>query len=578
MTPEELQNLLADLRGLPEETEWVEFKSNWDKPEDIGEYLSALANSAALLEKDHGFLVWGIQNIDHSVIGTEFKPRQSKGKGNEDLEPWLLRLLAPRIDFRIFEFETEGKRIVLFKIPAARETPVSFQGTRYIRVGSYKKRLDDFPEKEAALWKMLRSPQEDWSAGIVEGACLSDLDPNAISFARQQYRQKHPQQVSELDAWDDVTFLNKAKVCVAGKITRTALLLLGKEESVHLLSPAQARVTWVLKEADGADLDYAHFDAPLILVGDRLLEKIRNLTVRHLPSGTLFPHEVTQYDPWVIRETLHNCIAHQDYPAGGKIIVVEKPDALLFKNLGSFLPGSVEEVIERDAPPEIYRNDFLAQAMVNLNMIDTIGSGIRRMFSLQKKRSFPMPDYDLSDPKKVSVLLTGRVIDENYTKLLLEKTELGLVDVIALDRVQKKQPLDEKTFRHLKSLRLIEGRRPNLYVSAKVAAATGGKAAYIRNRGLDKEHYKELVKLHLQKFGSATREELEDLLTEKISDALSEEQKANRIRNLLQEMRRDGSITPSSRGPSATWKLTTDSGSSEGGTASGNVSSSSKSS
>ena len=193
--------------------------------------------------------------------------------------------------------------------------------------------------------------------------------------------------------------------------------------------------------------------------------------------------------------------------------------------------------------------------MVNLNMIDTIGSGIRRMFTTQKKRSFPMPDFTLDDPAKVTVRLTGQVIDENYTKLLLNQGDLNLLDVIALDRVQKKKPLTDETFNHLKRLKLIEGRRPNLYVSATVAAMTGGKAAYIKNRGLDKEHYKELVKLHIEKFGAATRADLEDFLREKISDALSERQKINRVRNLLQEMRRDGVITPNRRGQGALWEL-----------------------
>lgn len=556
MTHEALENLLADLRRLPEETEWVEFKRNWDMPDDIGKYLSGLSNVAAMLSKEYGYLVWGIENVSHDLVGTSFKPRQTKGSGNEDLEPWLLRLLNPRIDFRIHEFEEEGKPIVIFEIPAARGNPVAFSGVRYIRVGSYLKRLDEFPEKEAALWKVLRSRNNDWSAGIIEGAGLDDLDPAAITFARKQYKEKHPQQASELDGWDDLTFLNKAKVCISGKITRTALLLLGRAESAHWLSPAQARVTWVLKDADGVEQDYAHFDTPLLAVGDELMKRVRNLTIRQLPSGSLFPHEVSQYDPWVIREILHNCIAHQDYEAGGRVSVVETPDAVLFTNLGSFLPGTVEEVIARDAPPEVYRNPFLAQAMVNLNMIDTIGSGIRRMFAVQRKRSFPMPDYELADPSRVSVKINGRIIDENYTRLLLEQTELPLLDVIALDRVQKKRHLSDESFKHLKKLGLVEGRRPNLFVSAKVAAATGDKAAYIKNRGLDKEHYKELVKLHLQKFGPATRADLEAFLLGKISDALTEAQKINRVRNLLQEMKRDGTVKPSARGPGALWELT----------------------
>ena len=227
------------------------------------------------------------------------------------------------------------------------------------------------------------------SAQVIEGATVSDLDPGALAFARLQYSEKHSQQAAEIGAWDDATFLNKAKVCVGGKVTRTALLLLGMPESGHLLSPAQARVTWVLRDEKKQEKDYQHFDLPFLLAGNKVLQKVRNLTIRHLPSGTLFPHEVTQYDPWVIREILHNSIAHQDYKMGGRINVVETPDTLLFTNLGSFIPGAVEEMILSDAPPEIYRNPFLAQAMVNLNMIDTIGSGIKRMFTRQRERSLP---------------------------------------------------------------------------------------------------------------------------------------------------------------------------------------------
>lgn len=152
-------------------------------------------------------------------------------------------------------------------------------------------------------------------------------------------------------------------------------------------------------------------------------------------GGWLFPVEISQYDAWVIRESLHNCIAHQDYRLNGRVNVVEEPDAILFTNLGDFLPGSVEEVILKDAPPEFYRNRFLAEAMVNLNMIDTIGSGIKRMFTQQRQRNFPMPDYDLSEPGKVKVRIIGKIMDERYTRMLMQRTDLGLLEVIALDKV-----------------------------------------------------------------------------------------------------------------------------------------------
>ncbi|UOG92663.1 MAG: hypothetical protein L3K52_02770 [Candidatus Thiothrix sulfatifontis] len=151
-------------------------------------------------------------------------------------------------------------------------------------------------------------------------------------------------------------------------------------------------MTWVLKDAQGNDRDYQHFSPPFLLNTDALFAKVRNLTYRYLRENTLLPTEVSQYDSWVIRELLHNCIAHQDYALGGRINVVEQEDSLLFTNMGKFLPDSVEWVIEHDSPPDQYRNPFLAQAMVELKMIDTIGSGIRRVFNKQRERFFPLPD------------------------------------------------------------------------------------------------------------------------------------------------------------------------------------------
>jgi ATP-dependent DNA helicase RecG len=550
----DLQKKLDELLRLPSETEWVEFKQNNNKPEEIGEYLSSLSNGAALHGKVAGYIVWGIEDGTKRILGTTFQPRRAK-VGNEALENWLHRLLTPRIDFTIHEFEHNGLPLVLWEVQAANSTPVRFQSNAFIRVGSYKKRLKEFPEKERRLWQLLSGTQQDWSAQIVEGAGLYDLDPEALRFARTQYRVKHPQRADEMSLWDDITFLNKSKACIGGKITCAALVLLGKEESAHLLAPAVGQLTWILRNEAKVEQDYEHFGLPLILSSDRILQKVRNLTIRHLPSGTLFPQEVSQYDPWVMRETLHNCIAHQDYTLRGRISLVETPDSLLFTNLGTFIPGTVEEMIRSDAPPSVYRNKFLAEAMVNLNMIDTIGSGIKKMFMAQRQRNFPMPDFDLSKANQVSVQLAGRILDEKYTQLLMARSELDLMDVIALDKVQKQRPVSDNEFKRLKGQHLIEGRRPNLFVSAKVAVATGDKAAYIRNRGLDKTHYKVLVVSFLEKFKVSKREDLDGFLREKISDALSPDQKTHRIRNLLQEMRREGTLNCEGHGSGAIWKL-----------------------
>ncbi|MDB2687230.1 transcriptional regulator [Mariniblastus sp.] len=551
---------------MPHETEWVEFKHNLDDPQEIGEYLSAISNAAALESQAFGYIAWGVQNGTHDIVGTSFKPRLKKAKGNEDLEPWLSRRLSPRVDFRIFEFETEnGSPVVIFEVQAANSAPVSFLHRRYIRIGSHKKLLGEYSEKERKLWEIVSGPAIDWSAGICPEATIADLDPAALTLARSEYANKHSndpkkeQLVKEVWEWDDETFLNKAKVCINGQITRTAILLLGRPESTHYLSPAVAQMSWILKDNDGMEVDYQHFEPPFLSAVDDLFARVRNLTVRHLPDGTLFPIEVSQYDPWVLRETLHNCIAHQDYNCAGRINVVEQSDSLLFTNLGKFIPGSVEEVITRDAPHEFYANPFLARAMVNFNMIDTIGSGIKRAFNLQRKRNFPLPTYDLSQEGRVQVRLIGQILDANYTRMLMSQSELSLLDVVALDKIQKGNiaSLSDQELKSLRSQKLIEGRRPNLRVSADVAALTETVVDYLNRRGIDSEYCQKIVIELLTTQGRATRGEFEELLLGKLSEGLDSAQKKKFVDNLLQKMRKAGRIRVAAgkRGPETSWEL-----------------------
>jgi len=215
---------------------------------------------------------------------------------------------------------------------------------------------------------------------------------------------------------------------------------------------------------------------------------------------------------------------------------VEKPDELIFTNMGSFIPGSVEAVIEQNAPQEYYRNKFLAEAMVNLNMIDTIGSGIKKMFTLQSKRYFPMPDYDLSEPERLKVKIIGKIIDENYTRILINKIDLDLKTIIALDKVQKKERLDREELKKLKAQNLVEGRYPNLFVAAKIAAATGDKSKYMLQRGLDEKFYKDMILESIKKFSSMSRSDIDGFLMKKLPDTLDEKQKRNKIKNLLYVM------------------------------------------
>ncbi len=148
-----LEGLVRELVKLPRETEWVEFKQNNDDPQQIGEYLSALANAAALAGKSAGYLLWGVRDADHAIVGTSVDPKAAK-KGNEELESWLLRMLSPRIEFRFDEVVVSGNRVVVLEVDRAARHPVAFSGVEYLRVGSNKKKLKEFPEKERSLWRL----------------------------------------------------------------------------------------------------------------------------------------------------------------------------------------------------------------------------------------------------------------------------------------------------------------------------------------------------------------------------------------------------------------------------------------
>ena len=206
------------------------------------------------------------------------------------------------------------------------------------------------------------------------------------------------------------------------------------------------------------------------------------------------------------------------------------------------LLGKPEDYLTGQRTPRRYRNPFLAHAMVALNLIDTLGYGIHRMMERQRQRFFPLPDYDLSQPGAVRMTLPGTILDAAYSRLLIQKAELPLEDVVALDRVQKRLPLDDKTTRHLKRAGLIEGRRPNFHVSAAIASAANAKAAYLKTRGLDDGYYRKLITEYLEKFGHASRADIDGLLRSKLSDGLGQKQKATKIGNLLTSMRKAGII------------------------------------
>ncbi len=543
---EDIEKKLDELIASQFETEVTEFKEakNSFSFDELGQYFSALSNEANLHNKNCAWLIFGIEDKKHIIVGTNYR---KSAKDLNNLKEEIARQTSEHLSFiEIYECKRKdpagkNQRILLFQIPPApKGIPIAFKRMYYGRDGESLVGLSI--EKIERIRSQSKS--EDWSAKLITEASIEDLDSDAIQFARHVYIQKNPKLAEEVPTWDDQTFLNKAKLTINGKITNTAIVLLGKSESEHYISPATSKITWILKDKDGIEKDYEHFTCPLILSIQEVYKKIRNIKYRYIAEGNLFPDEVQQYDPYTIREALNNCIAHQDYTMGGKIILIEKEDGeLIFSNSGDFIPSSIEDVIKSDAPENRYRNSFLANAMVNLNMIDTIGSGIKKLFNIQRDKFFPLPEYDLSD-HKVKVTITGKVLDSNYARKLAEDKTLSLFETMILDKVQKNKKLTNEEYKLLKSKNLIEGKRNNYFISSTVAEITNQKPDYMKLRGINDDYCKKIIIDYIKKFKTAKKADLEEILLEKLGDSMTDIQKKNKIKNILQSLRRDGVIEP----------------------------------
>lgn len=556
-TDEQLRSLLTELLSYPDELPWLEIKHGNGNPDEIGRYISALANSACTENREYGYMIWGVENDSRIIEGTAFDP-DHKNKNQQPLRIYLSRTLKPEIAFEFYSFEVDGKKVVILEVEAAYRRPISFQGTEYIRIGESRTELSKHP-KEAA--KIYRTVGKDWSAEVVVDATMKDLAPEAVKAARERYSEKHRNDsfAEEIETWSTEEFLNKAKLTINGKITRAALILLGKPESAHWLNPSVVKITWNLVDNDNTSIDYQHFDPPLLLAVDRIFAKIRNIIIRTMPDGTLFPVEISQYDSWVFREALHNCIAHQDYTLCRNVVVTEYPDRVQFSNMGAFAPGTLEKVLHDDGRPRFYLNRQLTEAMVELNMIDIIGSGIKRMFKKQQKRYMPMPDYDISTAPEemVRVVLYGKVLDERYTRLLIRQTDLSLDEIVLLDKLQKKVRISQDDAKRLRKNKLIEGRYPNVYPAAVIAENTQKVEEYLENRAFDDAFYVQQILNFICIKGSVSRSDIRKWLKDKLSNALTDEQKESKIGNLLSvTMRGQGLIHNVGGTGHSVWQLT----------------------
>lgn len=552
-------DLIATLNNLIVnwETEVVEFKeANKDYDKDkIGQYFSAISNESNLKGLQYGWLIFGVRNKDRKIIGSEYRNK----KGLDTLKLEISQGTTGGISFvEIFEVypivDGEEKRVVMFQIPAAATAiPTGWHDHFYGRNGES---LGALSVEE--LDRIRGQEKKDWSKQIIAYATLDCLDKNAVALARQKYKEKmnRPHITEEVDKMTDEQFLTKMKLMIGGKLTNAAMVLLGNEDYDYLFN-TPPEISWRLFDSKDCVKDYNIFKVPFITASERAFEKIRNLTYRYMPSQlTLFPTETRQYDIWLLRELMNNCIAHSDYTIGGRIYLNEFEDKLILTNPGTFLPGGIEPILQPSYNPPFYRNQLLAETMVKLNMIDTQAMGIRRVFRIQQEKFFPMPDYDFSAPRQVGVTVYGKVLDENYSRVLFENPDFDLSTVYLIDRVQKHAQISKEAIKELRRLGVIEGKAPNIYVSAKVAESTDTKAQYVKNKGFDDEYYKKLIVSYLETYQKGKKQDFIELLADKLPDTMDEKQKNSKVRNLLGSLKNERRIiTDSDNKRLANWIL-----------------------
>ena len=545
---EKIRKMIIDFED--EVVEFKEARTNYSF-KDIGKYFSALGNEANIRGFKEAWLIFGVTN-KKEIVGTAYRQ-----DGNlQNLKKEIVGGTNERATFmEIYEVNMDGHRIVAFQIPpATRGIPRTWNGAAYAREDE---NISPLPMDKVDL---IRSQVGvDWSKEIVEGATFEDLDPEAVSYARELFIKKQNASKKSTDMllkMNDVEILNKAGILIKGKITNTALILLGKEESSYLFDGFIPRITWTLYNGNGTVKAYEHFDMPLLLAVDRVYSKIRNEKYRYIAGQqTLFPDETYQYEADVVKEVLNNCIAHSNYQLRGKINLEEFEERLVFINEGNFIPETVERALEEGYKPPYYRNTFLCRAMVNLYMIDTNSMGIPMMYQIQKEKCFPLPTYDLSDPNRVKVTLYGKVLDKNYTQLLHANADLDLSTVFLLDKVQKKEVISKESYLKLKKQELVEGRYPHIYVSYKVANIVGQQTDYVKNKGLSNDVYKQIIINALETMERASVTALKEILLGALPAVLNDRQQSKKVSNILQAMKREGIADVEGTGHAARWYL-----------------------
>jgi ATP-dependent DNA helicase RecG len=399
MTDAQLIKLLIDLKELPKECEWVEFKVNNENPFDIGEYISALSNTACYSNLPNGYLVFGINN-EHELVGTDFSPSTAK-KGNQELENWLATLLSPRIDFNIYEFNHEGKKFVIFKIDATHNTPVAFRGESYIRIGSYKKKLDDHPERERKIWNIQNRKVFEKGLAIMNIGGNDVLE--LIDYRNYFKMQGLPPPSSKKEVID--RFIQEKMIIPEEKqysITNLcALLFANSLNNFENLSRKVLRV--IIYNGDNRlKTIREHASGKGYAIGfERTIEFILNILPSTEEIKTALRKTVYTYPPLAIRELVANALIHQDLHVSGASSMVE-----IFRNRIEITnPGKplIDPLRFVDHSPES-RNEMLARFMRRLKVCEERGSGIDRVIYECELNQLPAPEF---------------IVGDNFTRVIL---------------------------------------------------------------------------------------------------------------------------------------------------------------
>ncbi|NET62499.1 MAG: transcriptional regulator [Symploca sp. SIO2E6] len=409
MELKQLSNILKQLIALPQEIEWVEFKQNNDKPETIGEYISALSNSATLHDQNAGYIVWGIENNTQNVVGTKFKPKQTK-KGNEELENWLLRLLSPRIDFRIYEFTFHNQNVVLFEVLSANHQPVSFQGVEYIRVGSYKKKLKDYPEKEKKLWSLFshQSFEEKLAMeNITADEVLAKINYPKYFELTEQHLPDNKQGILEVLAKEKMI---KIKYGDFFDITNLGAILFAKKLTDFERLGRKAIRVIIYKDNNRIYTQREQvFDKGYAVSYENIIQFINDQLPQNEQIGQALRKELKMYPDIAIRELVANAMIHQDFSMTGVSATIEIFSGRIeIRNPGEPLVDTMRFI---DVPPQS-RNEDLAAFMRRINLCEERGSGIDKVVDSVEVFQLPAPEFNVKAQHTEAILFSYKKLKD----------------------------------------------------------------------------------------------------------------------------------------------------------------------